>query len=406
MTLLERYLNYCESIETTPLYAEFSFYSLIAACLQRRSFTAGIDNPVYPNLYICFVGQPGTGKTNATKINKKILEKIVDVKTGSDNVPTITEIIPMAADATSVEALISDLAKGVSFFTVPGGNPQAHSSLSVVSEELGNLFKINDEDLTRFLLQGYDSESFKKRTKHCGNDYIRNMCLNFIAAATPQWMAKAMTHGIMNEGLIGRMIFISGGRPEVLKTFFETDQTQKNNFKILSDFCNLLARFCGPIIFTPESKEFLVNWYEKGGSRIRINPDKRLEHYYSRKKINIIKLSMLIRASKFTFPQPDVRIQIEDIEEAMAALLRAEVNMHEALSSMAKNPLHSLAMLILDQLKKTKGRKYSKQELWLWFNDEAKGEDIFSAIDFLIAAGKLKMGIRMPGGIPEFDYKD
>lgn len=384
----ERYANYCQAIETTPLYIEFSFLSLIAACLQRRVWLAGGDWKIFPNLYLIFVGEPATGKTNAARVNFNMLDRLRDDRKEL--------IIKLAPNTVSVEALIRKLSFGVKFFTDEYGKQHPHTSINVISEELANLLKKNDQQLSKFLIQGYDSGDYEKELKGDGKvnavEFIRNMCINFLAATTPRDMNNFMNLGLLDDGFLGRAIFIWGGKPLEKKLFFIPNPEQIQDLLYVEQYIRCLTTVCGECTLSPEANEFLNNWYLK--SDIVLNDDRKLVHYYGRKKINAIKISM---CHHFADCYNSRQIGIESVKKALETLARAELDMHKALASAAINPMHTMAELIYNFLQERKLRNPKEESKWIKneeefriiFNAEGNDKVIKGAVEYLLISKKL-----------------
>jgi hypothetical protein len=387
----QKYLNYCKSFETTDLYAEFSFYSLIAACLQRRVWCSGGDWGIYPNLYLVFVGEPATGKTNAAKTNINLLRRLVNDRK--------QQIIPTAPDTITVEALIRKLAFGINIINDPlTGKTYAQSPMTFISEELGNLFKKDDQQLVKFLIQGYDCGNYNKelkgseKTNQC--ESISNMCLNFLAATTPINMQEFMSKGLMEDGFLGRAIFLYGGYPKVRIPFFIPTPEQDADLRDVELHCRCLTTLIGQCQFTPEALKFFEEWVRNDDGGQWINEDRKLQFYYGRKKINVIKLAMVIH---FAENYKSMDIELDDVQKALAALARAEVNMHLALGSSAKNPSFKVAEVIVSFLEDRKRRfptkpdKYKKKtsELQLIFNSEADSQTINQALQYMMISKRV-----------------
>lgn len=383
-TNLERYLFYCSKMESPELYIEFSFYSLIASCLQRRVWISRDDFELYPNLYIIFVGPPGTGKSIAARVNIKILEKF---KTPNplDKTEEL-DLIPTAPDTTSLEALTFRLGKRSQTFSPEKGVLKVHTSLTFISEELGNLFQQNTFNLINFFNQGYDSGDYKKELKYGGNDYIKKMCLNLLAATNPGWMAKAIQYGIIEQGLASRAIFIAGGDLRYRNTFYDPEPAQKEALAYISKYCLELTKINGQCTWTNEAELYLKNWWEKDYHKI--NNDKKLDHYYSRKKLHVMKLALVIN---FADSLTNKIIQISSVQKALDALARAEMNMHEAFASSTQNPIHNMAVNIMNLIE-SRGKSMSMKKINLLFHeDETHPGDISAAIEWLTSTGQLRM---------------
>ena len=74
MTNLERWRLYMKDITSPNSFIDFGFYFMISAALQRRVWLWSEDHsPLYPNLYVIMVGEPGLGKGRVIKPVSKFL---------------------------------------------------------------------------------------------------------------------------------------------------------------------------------------------------------------------------------------------------------------------------------------------------------------------------------------------
>lgn len=388
-TNFERYANYCKCIETTPLYVEFSFLNLIAACLQRRVWLGVDDWKVFPNLYLVFVGEPGTGKTNAAKVNVNILKRLV----GLDSKP----LIPVAPDTISVEGLIRKLSFGMKLFQDKQGIHHAQTPMTFISEELANLFKKEDQQLVKFFIQGYDCGDYSKELK--GNEKtnsfesVASMCLNFLAATNPNDVRDMTAKGLLQDGFLGRAIFMAGGYPEDKKLFFTPTADQRLDLDHVEKYCRILAEtVVGECKLSKEAYEYLEDWYLHKFQIL--NEDRKLQFYYSRKKINVEKLAIV---HHFADEHESYEIQKISVEKALDSLARAEIDMHLALTSTSKNPVHQLSEKILSFLSDRKRRypgditKHKKrlQDLFLIFGADAEQVQIQQACQILMISKRV-----------------
>lgn len=381
---LQRFKQYCENLEAPDIYIEYAFYSLIAACLQRRVWYGSKNREIFPNLYIIFVGRPGSGKSIAARPILKVIEFLRQPSKVNSLIQE--DIIHVAPNATTAEALIYKLAQISDIFQVPdSADPVAQAAITFVSEELGNLFKQDQQNLITFLTEGFDCGDYRKETKHHGCDYIKKMCINMIGATNPEWLAKAVAFGIIGEGLASRVIFIAGGEPPKRITFFDITKEQLEAFNYLVTYCRGLTSICGPLQFTEDAYKFIDHWYTKGFSRT--NPDKKLDYYYGRKKIHVIKLAMCIH-----FADTMTRvIERSDIEKALELLARTELNMHEAFNLSGQNSTFVLSQNIMSHFwGRPVGTELTIKHLLLTFFRDADVVTIGDAVKYLTTVGKLE----------------
>jgi hypothetical protein len=294
-------------------------------------------------------------------------------------------VINIAPDTTSVEALIVSLSRCSQSFEYPPGSWRAHASMSIISEELGNLFKENTKDLIRFMCQGYDSGDYKKETIGRGKDYIKKMNINLIAATNYEFMSSASLNLAINEGLTSRVIFIAGGDKRFKETFYTISPEQRQAFEDIVKWCQCLTTIKGRIDWTPDAKAWFNDWYVN--KDFPINKDRKLKYYYSRKRIHAEKLALAIHFSDSL----EMILTLEDIKQALALLAAAEQDMHIALSGSGMNPLAKLTNDLLKYLKENKENPPNINKLRLIFWSDGDMTAINAAIEYLIITNQVKI---------------
>jgi hypothetical protein len=114
------YLKYTENTESAAIFHKWSAISVIAAVLRRKVWFNFGRIQIFPNLYIVFVSEPGIArKTQAISFGEEILTEISG--------------ITLAADTTTVQALLDDLEESVTANLMENGENFSHASLTISS---------------------------------------------------------------------------------------------------------------------------------------------------------------------------------------------------------------------------------------------------------------------------------
>ena len=118
---LDAYMEYTSNSEPPTLFRKWTGISVIAAALQRKCYVDWGMLTFYPNLYIILVGPSGTRKGTAMYPGQDLLRELG---------------IPLAADATTLQALIRRLKETNNTQINPDtGVPVFHSSMTIFSKE-------------------------------------------------------------------------------------------------------------------------------------------------------------------------------------------------------------------------------------------------------------------------------
>lgn len=352
MTNLEKWMFYLQDLESPDHFLRWNWYFLISSCLERRIWIGGIDCEIYPNMFLIFVAEPGFGKTQPAKKGERLLRSLVKIKDGAES-----PIIHTAPDTVSYEKLSILLAKENCIETIPySHNPTSlysHTSVSFcLGDELGTLLRDHTNDVVTLLNKGWDCGDHTTDTVKHGERMIKNMCINLLGCCTPDWLGQQLNNNSLHQGFTGRVIFIFGDTPRKRTTLIRVTDEQRTAVNELRKHLVLLTRIkprLEGLKFskedTPEAFEWFDNWVQHRMD-IRINSNKHMKHYYSRKKVLLLKLSMSIHFSESL----EMELTVDDLKKALKELELNELSMHSALTAGAKNPLFVLSESIKSYL--------------------------------------------------------
>ena len=285
---ITEYLTYTENTESAAIFHKWTAISLLAAVLRRKVWFNFGRIKIFPNLYIVFVAEPGVArKTQAIGFGEEILTEVSG--------------ITLAADVTTIQALLDDLEESVSSHLLPSGENFSHASLTVSSGEFESFLgdKKENSRMLVVLTDLFDCKQrpFKTRTRHSGSNEIANPFLNIIAATTPDSLANALPSTAIGGGLTSRIIFIwaEGKRRKV-------DVPEKPPAIIKSNLVKdlvVISRISGGYSFSPEGREWWSKYYQAFDETDpnRICKDPAFRGWYSRKPLFILKLATILTAS-------------------------------------------------------------------------------------------------------------
>jgi hypothetical protein len=438
VTNLERWRFYLKSIEAPDAFIDWSFYWMISASLQRRVWWGSTERPLYPNLYVFLVADPGIGKSitigpvkqflewhklkdkgpfDADSIFKRIVPAdLLGGTTAHDHHQDVSgnmllpnaskrneqkedednhlQLFPSGADCTTYEQLIHDMARStrmVSFETIRNGTSKkglyTHNTMAMMSTELSNLLKKNTENIVNFLLEGYDcKDRYEYRTKNMGKDMVTKVCVNFLAGTTPDYMEEAFDDSIINGGMSARSIFVFAFANRFQKWNISEMSLEQIMAKAqLLSWMRKLATLYGEVKLAPDAEEYMKYWYENIHNHSRINKDSKLISYYGRKRVHLVKLIMAMHFADST----EMVIPIETCIKALEFLENTEKYMHLALQVASKNPFANIARNIVRFLVVRANEPVTFKDLLSNFYTEAKTADLQEIVQYMVTTGKL-----------------
>ena len=143
----------------------------------------------------------------------------------------------------------------------------------------------------------------------------------------------------------------------------------------------------GPLSFTEEAEEYHRQVYESGKlTQEVVNKDHRLETYYGRKNVHLLKMSMIMH---FADQATSSVIEKPTVERALRFLAHTEARMHEAYVTAGRNILaeaqRRLMQYIIDAKDVVKWKK-----LWVTFIDDMNKDELEQCLEFLLATDQIK----------------
>lgn len=320
---LKAYLDYTKSSEAPDAFHFWTGVSTIAGALQRKVWQDQLIFQWIPNFYIIFVAPAGVAtKSTTMNFGMGLLEKVDGIVFGPES--------------GSWQGLGDALASAAGYFDyidpIAGKVAVAQSSITVAASELGTFLRPDDEHAMSFLTDAWDGRKrkFLHKTKHSGSIEIPSPCLNLIGATTPSWLQRNMKENMIRDGLLSRVVFVFAehkrhfvslpARNVKSKDFYDTGQ------KLVEDLTSI-SKMVGSYEFTKEVEApggWMDNWYAShhGQRAVHLASD-RYGGYIARKQTHLVKLAMVLAASK----REALVITKEDLEESNAILTDAEHSM-------------------------------------------------------------------------------
>ena len=439
MTNFERWNLFMRDIPSPQGFIDFGFYYMISAALQRRVWV-GDTQKLFPNQYCILTGRPGIGKglvikpvleilkhhklempnltksaapvAPATKPRNQDEKDVIDADpnvaaaiqaanyvAGKQQLPRGNKaqeaplVIPIAANATTYEALVQAMSRSVrrinysEFDPTLGKNTTkiyTYCALAFCLEEISSLFRKKTEDVANFLITAYDCGDYEYDTKTQGTDYVKKCCLNFFGGTTPTFMESTFNDKILTDGFSSRtwFIFESANRFNTLRIPRLTEEQLQAREAIVQHI-GKLTKLYGEVQFTDEAFAFLDAWWQEHDKKERPNTSSKLDYYYARKNIHVQKLAMAMHFGEST----EMTIGIETCKHALATLAKIEGNMHHALCFEGKNPLAPVSNKIVRFV--SKNGPQSTRNLLANFWDDVNQEDLNIVLNHLRSMGRL-----------------
>ena len=278
------------------------------------------------------IGLAGTKKSTAIKIGSKILKSA-----GYDK---------FAADKTRQEKFLCDLAEGMNSLSPEDGPMSVDDILDqnlfgegsddamlipreafVNADEVNNFIGVGNLDFMSILgdLWDYDG-TYEYRLKNSKSVYIPYPTINILGGNTHAGFNRLFPAEAIEQGFFSRMLFIYG-EPTGVKYTIPPAPCEDLQAKLIQQLHEIKTKVSGEMSLNPDAYELLDEIYKSGRSM----NDSRFDAYENRRLVHLLKLTMLVAASRLTLV-----IDREAVIEANTVLSYTENLMPKALGEFGK----------------------------------------------------------------------
>jgi hypothetical protein len=150
----------------------------------------------------------------------------------------------------------------------------------------------------------------------------------------------------------------------------------------------------GEFTFNDEAYAMYEAWYEARFDNPNPTHDPRLDGYFERKPMHLIKLCMIVSASK----RDDLIITEDDLVQSLKMFDRAEQHMPKVFAAVGRNPLYAEQEAALELLVHS-GEGFTKGQLLERLGHNIRVEELEEILQALQIVGKVQI---LPGGTYKF----
>lgn len=368
---LDAYMAYMDNSEPADSFKLWTAVSCIAACMKRKCFLEWGTLTFFPNMYVVLVGPSGCRKGTAMDPGFKMLQELG---------------IRMAAEATTRESLIRELRKASdNNVDTTTGEMSMHSSLTIYSQELTVFLGYNNMQLLSDLTDWYDCRSrWIYRTKNMGEDEIIGVWVNLFGATTPSLLQTTLPTDAIGGGLTSRMIFVyEAKKGKTVPIPFLSEEQEELRPRLLHDL-EAIHMLKGQFKYNQAFVDTYMNWYiaQEDAPPFR---DDRLAGYVERRANHVLKLSMILSASR----SDELYLTKFDIDRAIEVLTETEHNMPKAFSGVGKSALASVTSRINAIIETTGGIEVS--EIYDRFSHDADSFALRKVLEAISMSGHVRV---------------
>lgn len=332
MDFFKDYFRYVGETEAPMVYHRWTAISILGTLLGRQAFLPFGHGVIYPNQYIMLMGSPGTRKGTAMNIGRKLLAGAGYSRFCPDRLSKerfLMEIKPYDAEELSLDADLETLCI------------DKPAEIYAFAEEFTDLVGQGGMEFMTMLTKLWDNMSRYEHPKiHGKSIVVEKPTVNIFGGNTTQGLALAIPPEALGNGFLSRMIFIHA-EPTGHKITFPHPVDLDLKQELVDHLRDIKETLKGEMGYEPEAKKLLERIYKEA---IEVD-DVRFKHYGTRRFIHLLKLCIILSASKLS-----VVISTRCVLEANTLLASAEKRMPKALGEYGKGKYQEVSSQILDIL--------------------------------------------------------
>ena len=371
MDFFKEYFDYVGESEAPAIYHRWSAVSMLSALLCRNVWFPFGHGKIYPNHFIMLMGSPGTRKSTAINIGRKLIRDTGFTRFAPDRLSK--ERFLMEIKPNGLDDLDADLTTLV--FDAP-------SEIYVVAEEFTDFVGQGGMEFMTMLTKLWDNmERYEHPKIHGKSIVVDKPTVNIIGGNTAQGLSLAIPPEALGNGFMSRFIFVHS-EPTGKKITFPKPVSKEAHDLLVSHLEEIKGTIAGEMRVHDEAYEILDRMYKE----YRHVDDQRFNHYGTRRFTHLLKLCLVLAAS-------DLRTVItrEDALNANTLLYYTELRMPKALGEFGRSKHSDTTHSIMDVLNHS-SRPYSMNEIFkIVSKDISDIRDLSTILKNLMAAEKIQV---------------
>ena len=384
--LFDAYFKYVEDTEPPIVFHRWALLTSIGALLGRNYYMDHGHWKVYPTLYTMFIGSPGTRKSTAIKMVKKILIGAGYDTIAADKVTKEKFLVDLdgthgegASNGTETKGF--DKATAENLWGLDGENDDPRECF-IMADEFNDFIGINNIDFISLLGSLWDFDGvYQSKTKHGKSVRIPAPTISILGGNTPQNFTLAFPPELLGQGFLSRILLIHGEQSERRITFPAPPDPQETE-ALIAFFKTLQLKVRGQATISTGALKLLDEIYQQWTDL----EDVRFKHYSTRRFTQLLKVSLILSAARLS-----TDIMELDILRANTILAAAEFKMPSALGEFGKGRNSDTAQVILEVLKEA-DQPLTAKEIWkLVSKDFGNGKmtELAQLLQGMVEADKL-----------------
>jgi hypothetical protein len=381
--LFDTYFSYVENTEPPLGFHRWSLITCVGAYLGRQYYLPFGDFNIFPTQYVMLIGDPGTRKSTAIKLAKRIIasagyDKFSAERTSKEKFLLDLEGVEESADtAASTSSVMRELFGD----DVPLGDPR---EVFITADEFNEFVGSSNLEFLSLLGSLWDWDNpeapFKQRLKTSRSVSIYQPTITILSGNTHAGFSEAFPPQAIGQGFLSRLILVYG-ESSGKKIAFPERPPEAVKVELINTLRDIKLRVRGEATMTDKARNMLKTIYHSFDGL----EDARFKHYSTRRHTHLIKLCLIVAACGLR-----TEINAEDVLFANTLLTYTEHKMPNAMGEFGKAKNADVAARIISVLSETR-TPLDIPALWKQVqSDLDRPEDLNKLLQGLLQGGKIQ----------------
>lgn len=287
--LFDLYLEYSSNTEIPAFFSRWCLLSGIGSYLGRSVHLQHGHTKIYPNMYCMLVGSPGTRKSSAIKMLRRVL--------------TECGYSTWAAEKTSKEKFLADMEGSAdaaidtdSFLdsNLFGSGDESAREIFIAADEFNDFIGTNNLEFISLLGTLWDyTGTYRHRLKTGRSVVVHEPTVSILGGNTQKGFSIAFPPDILSQGFFSRLLLIYGESNGKSIPFPEPPDATATQ-QLVERLQRIKQRVAGTTQLDSRAKSLLEQIYRT----TRSTYDPRFETYFTRRFNHLLKLCLILSASR------------------------------------------------------------------------------------------------------------
>lgn len=390
-SIFDTYFKYVAETEPPLIFHRWSLISSLGAFLGRQYWLPFGDFRIFPNQYVMLLGEPGSRKSTAIKLAKKVMsqagyDKFSAERTSKEKFLLDLEGIEGEAGIVKDKNLAMQNLFGDDYET---GTPR---EVYICADEFNEFVGSGNLEFLSLLgsLWDWDDDAapFRQRLKTSRSVNIYQPTVSIMAGNTHTGFTQAFPPQSAGQGFLSRLILVYG-ETSGKKITFPVKPSEAHKTALSDKLLQIRAKVTGEATMSEKARQMLETIYRTFDGL----EDVRFAHYSTRRFTHLLKLCLICSAANLR-----TEIRVEDVLLANTLLTFTEHRMPQAMGEFGKARNADVAARIISILATAK-TPLDVPDLWKQCqSDLDRPEELNKLLAGLVQGGKVQWISRTANG--------